>query len=160
MVNAVRILSDFVSRLPRQNLSPETTDGRDGFMHPYQVQGGVSEASCQLFCVTLRPKTSQNRKSCWRTSLMVCAVYPECGIRIETKKQYRNMRDGLHKEPRAIPKAIEAVRAAGIEPIMDIIRGGTDKVADDRTRAADAQPFVRQYNPHSPWNGRVSKRWK
>ena len=151
MVNAVRILSDFVSRLPRQNLSPETTDGRDGFMHPYQVQGGVSEASCRIILRDFETENLAKQKELLEDIADgLRAVYPECRIRIETKKQYRNMRDGLHKEPRAIPKAIEAVRAAGIEPIMDIIRGGTDGAQMTERGLPTPNLSCGQYNPHSP----------
>ena len=154
MVNAVRILSDFISRLPRQNLSPETTDGRDGFMHPYQIQGGVSEASCRIILRDFETENLAKQKEqleCIADGLR--AVYPECRIKIETKKQYRNMRDGLHKDPRAIPKAIEAVRAAGIEPIMDIIRGGTDGAQMTERGLPTPNLSSGQYNPHSPLEG-------
>jgi len=151
MVNAVRILSDFVSRLPRQTLSPETTDGREGFMHPYQIQGGVAEASCRIILRDFETENLATQKGLLeRIADGLRAVYPACRITIETKKQYRNMRDGLHKEPRAIPKAIEAVRAAGIEPIMDIIRGGTDGAQMTERGLPTPNLSSGQYNPHSP----------
>ncbi|RLS56741.1 MAG: peptidase T [Planctomycetota bacterium] len=151
MVNAVRILSDFISRLPRQNLSPETTDAREGFMHPYQIQGGVAEATCRIILRDFETEHLARQKELLeRIAEGLRAVYSECQIVIETRKQYRNMRDGLHIEPRAIPKAIEAVRAAGIEPIMDIIRGGTDGAQMTERGLPTPNLSSGQYNPHSP----------
>jgi tripeptide aminopeptidase len=151
MVNAVRILSDFISRLPRQNQSPETTDGRDGFLHPYQIQGGVAEASCRIILRDFETENLARQKELLeRIAEGLRAIYPECQITIDTKKQYRNMRDGLHQEPRAIPKAIEAVRAAGVEPIMDIIRGGTDGAQMTERGLPTPNLSSGQYNPHSP----------
>lgn len=151
MVNAVRILSDFISRLPRQTLSPETTDGREGFMHPYQIEGGVASSSCRIILRDFETVNLTTQKELLeRIADGLRATYPECQITIDIKKQYRNMRDGLHQEPRAIPKAIAAVRAAGIEPIMDIIRGGTDGAQMTERGLPTPNLSSGQYNQHSP----------
>lgn len=151
MVNAVRILSDFISRLPRQTMSPETTADREGFMHPYQIQGGVAQASCRIILRDFETSKLEVQKEILeRIADSLRAVYPESSITIETRKQYRNMRDGLDREPRAIPKAIEAVRAVGIEPILDIIRGGTDGAQMTERGLPTPNLSSGQYNPHSP----------
>lgn len=151
MVNAVRILSDFIARLPRQNLTPETTDGRDGFMHPYQIQGGVAQASCRIILRDFETiNLARHKEILERIADGLRAVYPECRMEIEIKPQYRNMRDGLQREPRAIPKAMEAVRAVGIEPILDIIRGGTDGAQMTERGLPTPNLSSGQYNPHSP----------
>ncbi|MCG3130206.1 MAG: Peptidase T [Phycisphaerae bacterium] len=127
MVNAIRILSDFISRLPWQWMSPETTDGRDGFMHPYKIEGGVPEASARIL---LRDFVTANLRKeeaiLENIAQALRAEHPRAKIEIKVTEQYRNMADGLKKEPRAITKAVEAFRALGIEPKMNIVRGGTD----------------------------------
>ncbi|RJP35972.1 MAG: peptidase T [Phycisphaerales bacterium] len=127
MVNAIRILSDFISRMPWQWMSPETTDKRDGFLHPYVLEGGVAKASVK---VLLRDFDSGElpKKAALLESIAAAlrAEHPKCRIDVDIKRQYRNMADGLKKEPRAISKAQDAMRALGIEPKMNIVRGGTD----------------------------------
>ncbi|HUU84979.1 MAG TPA: peptidase T [Phycisphaerae bacterium] len=127
MVNAVRILGDFISRMPRQWLSPETTDQRDGFMHPYIIEGGVPEAKVKILLRDfITAKLGEEAQILEQIAGALRAEHPRAKIAVDIKKQYRNMGDGLAKEPRSVSKAQEALRALGIEPSMEIIRGGTD----------------------------------
>lgn len=151
MVNAIRILSQFLDRLPKDKLSPETTDGRDGFLHPYHVDGGVAKASARIILrdfETERLKDQANLLVGIARSLM--DAEPRCRIEVEIRKQYRNMRDGLQKEPRALAKAVEAVRRTGLEPRMDIIRGGTDGALMTEAGLPTPNLSSGQHNPHSP----------
>ena len=151
LVNAIRILSAFIDRLPQHTLSPETTDGRDGFMHPYHIEGGVAECSARII---LRDFETENLKK--QAELLESIAeslrqeYPRAKIEVAIREQYRNMREGLQKEPRALAKAIEATRNAGLEPREEIIRGGTD--GSLLTEAGLPTPNLSsgQHNPHSP----------
>lgn len=151
MVNAIRILSDLISSLPTETLSPETTDGRDGFIHPYHVEGGVAEASARLILRDFETeKLAEYAGLLDSLAQPLREKYPRAEIKIDVHKQYRNMRDGLVKEPRALEKAIEATRAAGLEPNLDIIRGGTDGSLLTEKGLPTPNLSSGQHNPHSP----------
>ena len=161
MVNAIRILSDFISRMPWQWLSPESTDKRDGFLHPYILEGGVPEASVKILLrdfdsALLAPKA----ELLGQIAATLEAEHPKCKINVEIKEQYRNMAEGLKKEPRAVAKAQEAMKAVGVKPKLNIIRGGTDgsrlteRVCPRRT----SRPACTISTRH--WSGRAWRRWR
>jgi tripeptide aminopeptidase len=151
MVNAVWILSDFISRVPTDRLSPETTDGRDGFLHPYQISGGVASASARIILRDFETATlADHARLLEGIASELRAKHPRARIEVEIHKQYRNMRDGLAKEPRALAKAIEAVRAAGLEPELSQIRGGTDGSVLTERGLPTPNLSSGQHNPHSP----------
>ncbi len=151
MVNAIRILSDFISRMPTDRLSPETTDGRGGFLHPYQISGGVASASARIILRDFEtPTLAEHARLLDKIAAELRAKHPRAQIEVEIHKQYRNMRDGLAKEPRALPKAIEAVRAAGLEPELSQIRGGTDGSVLTERGLPTPNLSSGQHNPHSP----------
>ena len=151
MVNAIRILSDFVSCMPTDHLSPETTDGREGFIHPYHIEGGVAEASAKLILRDFEtPRLAEQAALLESIADELRKVHPRAEISVKIRKQYRNMRDGLEKEPRALAKAIEATRAAGMEPRLDIIRGGTDGSLMTEQGLPTPNLSSGQHNPHSP----------
>jgi tripeptide aminopeptidase len=151
MVNALRILSEFISRLPTNTLSPETTDGRDGFLHPYQLSGGVATASVRIILRDFEtPKLREHEARLEAIAAELRARHPRAKIDVEIKKQYRNMRDGLEKEPRAMAKAVEATRAAGLDPELAIIRGGTDGAVLTERGLPTPNLSAGQHNPHSP----------
>ncbi|MCA9078884.1 MAG: peptidase T, partial [Planctomycetaceae bacterium] len=102
MVNAIRILSDFVSCMPTDHLSPETTDGREGFIHPYHIEGGVAEASAKLILRDFEtPRLAEQAALLESIAEELRQVHPRAKISVKIRKQYRNMRNGLEKEPRA-----------------------------------------------------------
>lgn len=151
MVNAVRILSEFISRMPTETLSPETTDGRQGFLHPYQFSGGVASASVRIIVRDFETAVLREHEQVLETIAgKLRSKYPRARIDIEITKQYRNMRDGLGKEPRALPLAVEAVRAAGLKPEMAVIRGGTDGSVLTERGLPTPNLSAGQHNPHSP----------
>lgn len=151
MVNAIRILSTFISRLPTARLSPETTDGRDGFIHPYHIEGGVAEASARFI---LRDFEEENLKQQAELLESIAATlraeHPRAQILIETRAQYRNMREGLAPEPRAISKAVDAMKSLGRTPKMTIIRGGTDGSLLTAKGLPTPNLSTGEHNPHSP----------
>ena len=127
MVNAMRIAGEFLSRLPSDRLSPETTSGREGFLHPYIIEGGVPETKMKILLRDFEtPALADERELLEKLAADLEREYPKAKVAVDVQEQYRNMGDGLAKEPRAVDLAIAAMKAAGIEPQMAIIRGGTD----------------------------------
>ncbi len=151
MVNSIRILSNFLSRLPTARLSPETTDGREGFIHPYHVEGGVAEASARLILRDFETSNLTAQHELLESiAASLRAEYPRAEILIDVRPQYRNMREGLIKEPRAISKAVEAYRSLGREPKMTTIRGGTDGSLLTAKGLPTPNLSTGEHNPHSP----------
>lgn len=151
MVNAVRILSQFIARMPRDRLAPEATEGREGFLHPYAIEGGVAQASARIILRDFEtPKLQEYADLLESIAAALRREHPRATIDVRIRKQYRNMRDGLAREPRAVAKAIEAVKAAGLEPRLDIIRGGTDGAMMTERGLPCPNLSCGQHNPHSP----------
>lgn len=151
MVNAIRILSDFISRLPTESMSPETTQGRDGFLHPYQLQGGVAEASVRILLRDFETERLAEFAGLLRQIRdQLAADHPSARIEVDVRQQYRNMRDGLAKEPRAVAKAMEAMQAVGLEPQLSVIRGGTDGSLLTALGLPTPNLSTGQHHPHSP----------
>jgi tripeptide aminopeptidase len=127
MVNAIRLAGLLLDRLPRHLLAPETTAAREGFLHPYRIEGGVAEVNLRILLRdfdTARLKDQAGLLS--SIAQIIRAEYPQAQIDLTITPQYRNMADGLAKEPRALSFAEEAMRRAGVTPKRTIVRGGTD----------------------------------
>ncbi|WP_010584380.1 peptidase T [Schlesneria paludicola] len=151
MVNAIRILASFLSRLPTATLAPETTDGREGFIHPYHVEGGVAEASARLILRDFETtRLNDQAKLLESIAETLRAEHPRAQITVEVRSQYRNMREGLVKEPRAVSKAVDAHKALGREPNLSIIRGGTDGSLLTAKGLPTPNLSTGEHNPHSP----------
>ncbi|MBL8851237.1 MAG: peptidase T [Planctomycetaceae bacterium] len=151
MVNAVRILGKFLAKLPADRLAPEVTEQREGFLHPYMIEGGVARASVRIILRDFEtPKLADHAQLLRSIAVELEAEHPRAKIEVAIKRQYRNMRDGLEKEPRAVAKAVEATRAAGMEPKLDIIRGGTDGALMTERGLPCPNLSCGQHNPHSP----------
>jgi len=127
MVNAIRLAGAFIDRLPVVGLSPETTADREGFLHPYRLEGGVAEATIRILLRDFDTSRLAKQAELLRSAAgLIMAEYPRSHVEVSVSPQYRNMADGLAKEPRAVSFAEEAMRAAGIQAKRTIIRGGTD----------------------------------
>ena len=127
MVNAIKAAAAFIDRLPKDTLSPETTDGYDGFLHPYVVQAGVERTSVRLLVrdfVTAGLRDKEQLVE--RLAQEAASAHP--GIRVEfaVEESYRNMREVLDRHPEIADHARAAIRRAGLEPRTQPIRGGTD----------------------------------
>lgn len=127
MVNAVRASSDFIAMLSHPELSPEGTEDRQGFLHPYKVDAGVGEASIKILLRDFETAKLVEKADLLRTNAeKLIQMYPGLEVRIDITPQYRNMAEGLNKEPRAVQYAEEAMRRAGISFSRTTVRGGTD----------------------------------
>src|SRR5262249_13763769 len=106
MVNAIRLAALFLDRLPRTVQAPEVTSGREGFLHPYRLEGGVAEVTLRILLRDFdTPKLAERAELLRLIASTVVAEYPTANIDVRITKQYRNMADGLAREPRAVPFA-------------------------------------------------------
>lgn len=151
MVNAVRLAGMFLDRLPRAVLSPETTADREGFLHPYRIEGGVAEVTLRVLLRDFDTARLADRAAVLRAAAVtVTAEYPQAAIDVKVTPQYRNLADGLAKEPLALALAQEAMRRAGMEPKVTIVRGGTDGSRLTEIGLPTPNLSTGEHNPHSP----------
>jgi tripeptide aminopeptidase len=151
MVNAIRLASLFVSRMPWQTLSPEHTRDREGFLHPYAIEGGVEKVTLRILLRSFDTAELEEQARVLREiAATVRAGHPRAKIDIEVKKQYRNMREYLGKEPRAVELAAQAIRNTGTEPEFKSIRGGTDGSRLSEMGLPTPNLAVGMHNFHSP----------
>jgi tripeptide aminopeptidase len=127
MVNAIKLAARFIDRLPPDRLSPETTDGRDGFVHPYVVNAAVDQTTVR-FIVRDFVTAALKEKETWLESLAreVVAGVPRASVEVQVTEQYRNMREVIDHHPLIVDCAREAMRRVGVTPREHPIRGGTD----------------------------------
>jgi tripeptide aminopeptidase len=127
MVNAVKLAAELVASLPETALSPETTDGREGFLHPTRIAGHAADATVWLIV-----RDHDDAKLEQHLALLEGLVdelrrsEPRARVELEVEEQYRNMAHRLREHPDVVAVAEEAIRRAGVEPVHTIIRGGTD----------------------------------
>jgi tripeptide aminopeptidase len=151
MTNAVRLAGAFLERLPKRVLSPETTADRQGFLHPYVIEGGVGEVKIRCLLRDFdTPKLAEYADLLREVGRQVEREHPEAKVRVDVTPQYRNMRDGIAREPRAIKYAKEATRRAGLEPKFKIIRGGTDGAMLTAKGLPTPNLSTGEHNFHSP----------
>ena len=126
MVNALRAAGAFLERLPAEQ-APETTEDRVGFIHPYVLDGGVAEVTIKILLRDFDTSQLQVKADLVREiASQVEQDYPGISIEVDHQKQYRNMADGLPKDPRAVEFAKQAHDQLNLEYRLSSIRGGTD----------------------------------
>jgi tripeptide aminopeptidase len=127
MEHAIKIAAAIVDRLPKTTCTPETTEGRQGFLHPVAISGALEQATLSII---VRDFTEQGLKE--KEILLenivksVMADFPRSAYRLEIKPQYRNMKQVIDRHPEIVDYAMEAIRRAGLKPVKTSIRGGTD----------------------------------
>jgi tripeptide aminopeptidase len=127
MVNALRIAADVLASLPKTELSPETTDAKQGFIHPVRVDGLAEKATIDFIIrdfVTAGLKEKEEFLQKQVESVM--KNYPAATFEFKVTEQYRNMKEVLDKHPQVVDYAKEAIKRAGLQLKMESIRGGTD----------------------------------
>ncbi len=127
LVNALRLASRIVAALPADTLTPETTAGREGFIHPYEITGTAARAEVRMILRDFDDdRLARHVALLERTANEVMAAEPRARLDLKVREQYRNMRRFLEGAPDVAQAAEAAIRAEGIEPIRRPIRGGTD----------------------------------
>ncbi len=151
MVNSIRALADFVSRLPRDRMAPEVTEDREGFLHPYDVSGAVEGSVVKIL---LRDFNSDNLVQhadlLQRLAREVQQLNPGCEIEVDIHSQYRNLGGGLGQEPRAVSYAEQAFARLEKPCRRTSIRGGTDGSQLTALGLPTPNLSTGQHNPHSP----------
>ena len=117
MTNAVRVAAHFIDRLPRDTLSPESTESREGFLHPYEMLGGVAEVKLKILLRDFEAaRLTEYAERLRRTAAAVTVDFPMAEIDVRIDRQYRNMAEGLAKEPRAVANAQRGSNASAAPP--------------------------------------------
>ena len=127
MVNAIKMAALLVDSLPKETLTPETTARREGFIHPYSIEGALEKASVDFIIRDHKTsKLSEYEQLIADTMKNIAEKHPGITYDIEITEQYRNMKEVLNDYPQVCEYAGEAMRKVGITPVFDLIRGGTD----------------------------------
>jgi tripeptide aminopeptidase len=127
LVNALRIAARIIAALPSEGLTPETTGGREGFIHPYAFSGTPGEARFRAIVRDFdEDRLLEHVELFERTAREIAADEPRAEVTVDVHRQYRNMRSYIAAVPHIVRAAEEAIRAEGLEPVRTAIRGGTD----------------------------------
>jgi tripeptide aminopeptidase len=127
LVNALKLAAEIIARLPEDRLSPETTSGREGYIHPHDLNGDGGVAKLRFIV-----RDHDDARLAEHVALLrgivdaVGAAEPRAVLEVTEKIQYRNMLNELSKRPEIVERAEEAIRRVGLEPVRSLIRGGTD----------------------------------
>ena len=127
LVNAARVAARIVAALPQERLTPETTSGREGFIHVYEMSGDTARARIRAILRDFDDELLAGHAELLRaTAQAVADATPGASLQIDVVEQYPNMRAHLAPFPEVVEHAIAAIRAEGLEPLREPIRGGTD----------------------------------
>ncbi|PAY04834.1 peptidase T [Bradyrhizobium sp. UFLA03-84] len=127
MEHAIKIAAAIVDRLPKDTCSPETTEGKEGFLHPVAISGALEHARIDFIVRDFTEAGLKQKEALLDTIAKdVMKGYPRSTYRMEVKQQYRNMKEVIDRHPRIVAYAIEAIERAGLTPVKTSIRGGTD----------------------------------
>ncbi|HEX3227026.1 MAG TPA: peptidase T [Gaiellaceae bacterium] len=150
MVNAIKLASAIIEKLPKETRSPETTEEREGYVHPVLVNGNSSEVELRLIVRDFEDDLLDEHVAFLRgLAEAVAATDPRCSIDVESRIQYRNMRDTLDKHPEILDHLEEAVRRVGLDPKRTAIRGGTDGSALTEMGLPTPNIFTGGHDAHS-----------
>jgi tripeptide aminopeptidase len=150
MVNAIKVAADFINRLPGDSVSPETTDGYQGFVHPYMMNAGVEQTSVKLLVrdfVTSGLKDLEQMVE--KTAADAVAAFPGSHFEFKVEESYRNMKEVLDHHPEVVSNAMEAIRRTGLDARIEPIRGGTDGSRLSFMGLPTPNIFAGEHNFHS-----------
>jgi tripeptide aminopeptidase len=127
MVNAIKLAARLVDRLPRDSRSPETTEEREGFVHPHRITGTTAEAEVRFIARDFDAAQLEEHEALLRgLADELAKEEPRAYVTVSVEESYRNMKEYLDTEPAVVEAADEAARRVGLEPWREPIRGGTD----------------------------------
>jgi tripeptide aminopeptidase len=151
LVSALRLAGEIVSALPQDRLTPETTSGREGFIHAYELTGTPARAEIRFILRDFDEDALDGHLALLRkTAEDVVGAHPPARVTIDARRQYRNMRRYVEALPQVTDAALEAIRAEGIEPVRDPIRGGTDGSRLSEMGLPTPNLFTGGHEFHSP----------
>ncbi len=150
LVNAIKLAAAVIEKLPKDARSPETTDGREGYVHPVVMRGDSSEMEIVWIARDFENDALDEHIAFLKgIAEEVAATDERCSIDVESTIQYRNMRDTLDKHPEIVDHLDEAVRRVGLEPKRTAIRGGTDGSALTQMGLPTPNIFTGGHDAHS-----------
>jgi len=150
MVSAIKLASEFVHRLPRHGLSPETTEGYEGYVHPHTFQGGVELATVKLLLRDFTTKGLDDKaRMLNELADEVVRPYPTASVEIDRRESYRNMKEVLDRHPEVTEHAKAAMMRTGLTPHLRQIRGGTDGARLSFMGLPTPNLFAGEHNIHS-----------
>jgi tripeptide aminopeptidase len=127
MINSIKIASAFIESLPKDKLSPETTEGRGGYIHCNAFNGNEELTTLKFIIRDFdTPKLKEYESMLKQSAEDTIKKFPGSRLEFDVIEQYRNMKEVLDKHPKVIDYAVEALNRLGIKPKMHPIRGGTD----------------------------------
>jgi tripeptide aminopeptidase len=126
MEHAIKIAAAIVERLPREGCSPETTSGKQGFLHPIGIEGALEQATLSFIVRDFTEEGLKEKEILENIVKEVMKDFPRSTYTFEVREQYRNMKQVIDRHPHILEYAIEAIRRAGLRPMRTAIRGGTD----------------------------------
>ncbi len=127
LVSALRLAAEIVAALPSDRLTPDTSSDRQGFIHPYSFTGTAATAEIRAIVRDFDEELMlQHRRLLQTTAEQIVAAAPGAQLKVDVRRQYRNMRDHLQRTPQVVAAAEAAIRAEGLDPVRRPIRGGTD----------------------------------
>jgi len=152
MVNALVLSAKLIGLLPQYARSPETTDGREGFIHLVEMKGNASRAELDFILRDFELDGLAAHGAALRAAVEAIArLEPRAKLSCSITRQYRNMRYWLEKDPRPTERLLEAVRLAGITPRVEPIRGGTDGSQLTERGLPTPNLFTGTHSPHGPY---------
>lgn len=156
MVNAIKAAARFIDRLPGDRLSPETTSGYEGFVHPYQMEASVDRTSVRVLLRDFVTAGLRDKQALVEQLAHAVALETGTQVAFEVTEQYRNMREVLDAHPQVVERAREAIRRAGLTSIEKPIRGGTDGSRLSFMGLPTPNLFAGEHNFHSrlEWTSR------
>ena len=127
MEHAIKIAAAIIDRLPKDTCSPETTEGKQGFLHPIGITGALEKATVSLIVRDFTDAGLEEKEALLEGIVKaVMKDFPRSTYRLKIKQQYRNMKQVIDRHPEIIDNAMEAIRRTGLTPVKSSIRGGTD----------------------------------
>ena len=127
MINAMKIAGEILAALPKDRLSPESTEGKRGFIHPVRLEGIAEKCTIDFIIRDFETKGLQKKEDYLRTQIEeLMRLYPKASFEYKVSEQYRNMKEILLLHPHVVDHAKEAIKRAGLKLKMESIRGGTD----------------------------------
>lgn len=126
MEHAMKIAAEIIHSIPKEK-TPEKTEGKEPFLHPVSIQGGLEKVTIGFI---VRAFENSTLNALGNELKLICnkviANYPSCSFEFEVKEQYRNMKEILDQNPNVVQFALEAIKQSGVTPVLSSIRGGTD----------------------------------
>jgi tripeptide aminopeptidase len=150
MVNAIKVAADFIHRLPQGTLSPESTSGYEGYVHPYVVNASVERTSVKLLLRDFSTAGLRDKADMLRAlAASTVADWPGASFDASVEESYRNMKEVLDRHPQVADYAREAIRRAGLPLRERPIRGGTDGCRLSFMGLPTPNIFAGEHNFHS-----------